>query len=81
MATDYITILEKITYEEGKAVGWFRSFDEGKTWEQLDCSMYPGGRPPFIILNADAELAYICRRLFESKPHNSASSPTAEDSQ
>ena len=48
---DHVTILEKVTFDADGARTWLRSLDDGKTWERIDCSMYPDGRPPFVLFN------------------------------
>jgi hypothetical protein len=65
---DYVSVLEKITFDaDGKPEEWFWSRDDGKTWETIDCSMYPDGRPPFVIFNQSPKLAYMMQQHFEPK--------------
>jgi hypothetical protein len=56
---DHISVLEKVIFDNGQPVKWLRSWDKGQSWQEVDCSMLPDGRPLFVILNPSPELAYV----------------------
>lgn len=41
---------------KGQPTRMIRSTDKGKTWEPVDCSAYPEGKPPFIFLHHIGEI-------------------------
>lgn len=64
MATDYVTILEKVSFKDGKAIRWERSWDDGKTWENVEHSFK---ELPFILINPTPELSYVIEKRYEER--------------
>jgi len=59
---DYVSVLEKVLLDNGQPVKWLRSWDDGKTWEEVDCSAFPEGRPPFIVINQHPDIEFVIER-------------------
>ena len=56
-----VEIWEKIGFNDGKAVSWERSLDDGKTWEYVN---WPGNEIPFMVINPTPELLYIIEKHY-----------------
>ena len=75
MERDYVTILEKVAFKDGKAVSWERSWDDGQTWETVD---WPRNELPFTCILYPYDGLVTEKRLM---PRNSVLGPTEEGSQ
>jgi hypothetical protein len=64
---DYVSVLEKVLLDNGQPVKWLRSWDEGKSWEEVDCSAFPEGRPPFIVINQLPDIDFVVERRYFPK--------------
>lgn len=53
-----IEVLDRIYFDaEGQPSRWSRWMNG--QWKDVDCSMFPGGRPPFVQMNpAPAHMVY-----------------------
>ena len=55
----YVEVWDRVYFDENnEAVRWMRSWDKGESWREVDCSIYPDGKPPFIRL-IHGNVAYI----------------------
>ena len=52
----YVKVWDRIYFNENnEAVRWMRSWDKGESWHEVDCSIFPSGKPPFVRMgNYDA---------------------------
>jgi hypothetical protein len=59
-----LEVWERIGFRKGEAVTWERSYDKGKTWQDVN---WPGEKLPFVVLNPTEGLAWVIevRRLDE----------------
>lgn len=60
--SEYIEIWERIWFSKNEAVKWEKSFDKGKTWEQVN---WPGEKLPFVLFNP-AEVDYVIEKSWRA---------------
>ena len=54
MSERMVEIWDRVFFDEqGRATRWLRSWNKGESWKEIDCSIYPDGRPPFIRMYED----------------------------
>jgi hypothetical protein len=38
--------------EQGHATLWLRSWNKGESWREVDCSIFPDKKPPFVKVSS-----------------------------
>lgn len=62
MSETHVEVWDRIYFDEqGQPLRWMRSWNKGQSWKEIDCSIFPDGKPPFIRLQTD-DAAWIEQR-------------------
>lgn len=55
----HVELWDRVFFDDkGEATRWLRSWNKGASWLEVDCSIFPNSRPPFLRLRSDG-MAWI----------------------
>ncbi|SRR6266446_1825565 len=67
--SDYVELWDRVYFDENsEAVRWERSLNKGESWKEVDCSIFPNGKPPFVKMRNDNAAWIEQRRWVPAEP-------------